>query len=261
MIDIKNRDLESLSKKSFIRDGEKLLCLVHEYKKDVKDFYYDVILSKHKCPVCHSKLKMIGTSKAECMSCGQNLDPTLVFQDSSCCREKLILKYSHYACSHCNKTVPSKFLFDERVFDKSYFRQMMKECRDKARKRQAEIKRFMIQSRSRTLELMDEPFLGNVPGLVEALDNFVQSQNGSCDDYMCESKVSFHMDGYRTHIMNYLDWGKKLFSSFLPIQENHRLDRIWRFVTLIFMQQEGEVKLTQNENDLWVQRIYDETDY
>ena len=258
MIDMRSRNFGPSAKKLFIKDGEKLLCLVHEYKNDVKDFYYDVILSKYSCPTCHGKLTMAGTSRTKCMLCNQILDPTLVFQESSCCGEKLILKYSHYACSHCNKTIPSKFLFDERIIDKSYFREMMKESRDRAKKRQEEIKRFMIQPRSRTFELMDEPILENVPGLVEALDNFVHAQNGSYYDHLWKSRSSFQMSEYKKHILGFLGWGKKLFSSIMPLHENHRLDRIWRFVALIFMQQEGEVKLTQYENDLWVQKIYDE---
>ena len=93
MSHIKTRDFDPSDKKSFIRDGERLLCLIHEYKEEVKDFYYDVMLSKHGCPICHGKLKMVGTSKAECISCGQSLDPTVVFQESLCCGKKLMKGY------------------------------------------------------------------------------------------------------------------------------------------------------------------------
>jgi len=44
------------------------------------------------------------------------------------------------------------------------------------------------------------------------------------------------------------------------VAENSRRDKIWRFITLVFMQNDREVDLTQYGNDLLVQRIHNEAD-
>ncbi|MFC1896644.1 hypothetical protein ACFL0Q_08325 [Thermodesulfobacteriota bacterium] len=260
MIDMVNQDIVySISaKKLLIKDGENLLCIIHKYRNAVRAFYYEVILSKHKCPVCHGKLEMVGTREAKCMLCNQTLDPTLVFQESSCCGKMLILKYTHYSCSHCNKTIPSKFVFDERIFDKSYFKKMMRDSRDRAKRRQEEIRRLMVESMSGALEILDEPILENVPGLIGSLDNFIQADIIKIDEPYLRPKQAFIMAEYKDHILRFLGWGKLLFSNIAPLQNNSRQDRIWRFVTLIFMQQDGEVELIQNCENIWVKKSYNE---
>lgn len=240
---------------------EKLFSQIYCYKNEAKSFYFEVILSSHECPDCQQKLKMVGISEAKCVSCGQRLDPTLEFQESPCCRNRLIKKYTHYACSLCNKTVTSKFLFDEKIFDKRYFKEMMKLSRDRAKKRKEELKRLILQSRSGILDLSEAPVLENIPGLVENLDDFILFFKGSNSEYLVDPKSSFQMTDYKNHILGILGWGKQLFSSISSLHENKRKDRVWRFITLIFMQQAGEVALTQQKNDLWVQKVYNEAYY
>jgi hypothetical protein len=46
-----------------------------------------------------------------------------------------------------------------------------------------------------------------------------------------------------------------LFSDIAPLSEDWRKDKIWRFVTLIFMRQDSEVSLTQYGADILVERI------
>ena len=241
-----------------IKSGKELFCRIESFKKNVKDFYYEVILYKYHCPDCSGQLRMTGKSQAKCELCTHELDPTLSFQQSFCCNTNLVRRPVHYVCSRCNKTVPSKFLFDERIFDKTYFREMMQASRVRAKKRQEEIKRLMVQSRSGVLDLMEEPILEDVPGLIETLDNFIQSDEKFNYDFAWKSEHPFIMTEYKDHILNFLDWGKKLFSKITPLQENCRQDRIWRFVSLIFMQHDGEIELTQHENDIWIKRIYHE---
>ena len=115
---------------------------------------------------------MIGQGQCSCDS-GHVIDPTLTFQQSPCCNAKLLRKTFHYACSRCHQTVPSRFLFDERLFDKDYFRAMMRESRDRARKKREEVGRLLAGSRSDTLILLQEPNLESISGLKEALDGFV----------------------------------------------------------------------------------------
>lgn len=236
----------------------KLLGRIDEFKGRVREFYYDLILSMYRCPACDGKLIMNEPSQAKCKSCGHLLDPTLAFQLSSCCGSNLKLRYVHYDCSKCGKTVPSKFLFDERIFNKMYFREMMQVSRARAKKRKEEIRRLMVLSRSEALSLTEEPQLETVPGLIEALDKFIQPSDKPLFDFMRKSKQCFRMSEYRNHMQQILGWDKLLFSSITPLQEDYRKDRAWLFITLVFMRHSREVELTQNGNDIWISKVYNE---
>jgi hypothetical protein len=143
------------------------------FKERVKAYYFDVVLSPHQCPVCGGRLKMTAQSTCSC-SCGRTFDPTLEFQRSGCCGARLDRKTFHYACSKCHEVVPSRFIFDERVFDSAYFREMMRESRARVRQRKEEIGRLLMEARSGTLPLLEEPNLESIHGLSEDLDLFVQ---------------------------------------------------------------------------------------
>ena len=73
------------------------------------------------------------------------------------------------------------------------------------------------------------------------------------DDLGFEVDSGFEMDDYRSHILSALGYGSRMFSSINCILSDPREDRIWRFVTLIFMQHEREVELTQYDNDLLIE--------
>jgi hypothetical protein len=149
--------------------------------------------------------------------------------------------------------VASRFLFDERLFDKAYFREMMQESRDRARKKREEVRRLLAGSRSDTLILLQEPNLEAIPGLTEALDGFIGIRIGCLKDFL--SNPDFSMDDYRNHILSVIGTGSMLFSDIPPLVGESRRDRIWRFVTLIFMQQDGDVSLTQYGTDILVERV------
>ena len=102
----------------------RILKRVDDFKKLAREFYFDVILSVHQCPRCGSRLEMTGKSECSCV-CGNIFDPTIAFQKSACCGKHLVRKSQHYICSECGTNVPSMFLFDEKLFDKAYFREMV----------------------------------------------------------------------------------------------------------------------------------------
>ena len=68
----------------------------------------------------------------------------------------------------------------------------------------------------------------------------------------------FDMEDYRRHILAMLGWDPVLFSEITPLAEDDRTDRVGRFITLVFMDNEQEVDLTQNGADLLVQKRYNE---
>jgi len=233
---------------------EPVIGRVARLKERVRAFYFEVILSPYQCPRCGGRLHMAGQSQAGC-SCGHTLDPTVSFQRSPCCGMALVKKTFHYACSGCWKRVPSRFLFDEKVFDAVYFREMMQESRARATKRRDEIARLLAQSRSGTLLLTDDLCLDSLDGLTQDLDSFIQDTalGGSCTGFEVES--SFHMEQYRDHILSVATWSGVLFSRIAPLIEDNRQDKVWRFVALVFMDNDGEVDLSQHCGDIRVQRV------
>ena len=228
---------------------------IARFKERVKDFYFRFLLGKHECPKCGGGLVMIGPSQCAC-ACGNMSDPTLAFKQSTCCSARLVQKIFHYACSRCHQTVQSRFLFDEGVFDASYFREMMRESRARAKRKREEVKRLLAGSRSGALLLMEEPCLESIPGLAEALNSFIGTEvTGGC---AFTPKSGFRMSDYRGHILSFLGLGSRLFSDIAPLIEDSRRDKIWRFITLIFMAQDREVELTQYGRDILVGRVSNE---
>ena len=227
---------------------------IAKLKDRAKRFYFHVLLSQYNCPNCSGELTMADQNQCLC-SCGNIFDPTLAFQKSACCGAQLIRRTFHYACSRCKRTNSSRFIFDERIFDRQYFSKMMKVSRAKARKKKEEMVKLLIESRSGELPLLQKPCLESVPGLVQDLNHLVGAEELHADDSGFEIDSGFDMEDYRSHILSTLGYGSRLFSSINCISADPREDKIWRFVTLIFMQHEQEVELTQHDNDLLIESI------
>jgi len=235
----------------------RVLKRVDGFKKLAREFYFEVILSVHQCPQCGGRVQMSGKSECTC-GCGNVFDPTLAFQKSPCCGNNLVRKTLHYVCCGCKKTVTSMFLFDEKLFDKQYFKEMMRVSRARIQKRREEIRRFLAESRSGTLQLMEEPQLESIPGLLHDLDDFVQPDALGISDFTFDTASDFKLNDYREHILDVLGSDSLLFSDITPLIDNIRTDKIRRFMTLIFMQNDREVELTQYGCDIVVERTADE---
>ena len=227
---------------------------INEFKGKAKKFYFRVLLTQYGCPKCGEALTMTGQSQCVC-SCGHSLDPTLAFQTSDCCDARLVRRSFHYVCSECGKTVPSRFLFDERIFDKAYFREMVRESRARAKRKREEIKRLLAESRSGALSLREDPNLEAIPGLIDDLNDFVGAGSAQMLGLAINPESRFCMADYRKHILSLLDPGKVCFSDITPLVDDNRLDRVWRFVTLVFMQNDNEVRLSQYGKDLLIERV------
>ena len=250
---------EHLSENPLIRAIGRVLIRLADFKDFAREFYFAVILSAHSCPKCDGRFSMAGEGQAKCDGCNIRLDPTVAFQRSPCCGARLAQRMLHYACSQCGKIVPSRFLFDERLFDKAYFREMMRESRARAAKKKEDVRRLLANSKSDELKLHEVPSLEAIPGLESALDNFIQRNEVGEADLMSYRSPVFCMDRYRDHLHSVLGSEANLFSSINPMIENRQLDKIWRFITLIFMWQDREVDLRQYGSDLLIQTIQNET--
>jgi len=225
---------------------------VYTLKSKVRMFYLRVMLSQYQCPACGSELRMDGVSRSVCVN-GHVVDPTTTFQRSGCCGTHLIKRAYHYACSTCGKITPSRFLFDERVFDAEYFREMMRQSREKKKRRLAELRQSLAQSRSAPIALSELPEMRDIPGLSDALDAFAGSTN-LADRREFGTWDEFDMETYRQAILEILENASVRFSAVPRLADNMRRDRARRFITLVFMEHERQVDLTQYGNDLLVEK-------
>ena len=226
---------------------------VQAFKEVVRAFYYSVSLSACHCPRCGGRLTMTAPGEC-CCECGAKIDPTIEFQRSDCCDVALRRRTCHYVCSACLRVVPSKFLFDEAIFDREYFKTKMRESRERTTEAHERLVERMLQSRSSELLITETPEIAAIPGLGTELDRFVGAMGKMpLSDFLDDNE--FHMEQYRRAILEDVPPGCLIrFSAIPPVDENQRRDRTRRFVTLIFMEQAREVALTQENEDILVER-------
>lgn len=251
---IEGNDLDiTISDNPLIESLKEVTCRIDRLKAMAKRFYYDALLSRYSCPDCGKRLSIDSPEKWSC-TCGLSIDPTTTFQKSRCCQAPLKRKTFHYACSSCGKPVASRFLFDEKIFDKAYFRERMVMSRRKKAEKRKEMRRLLAASRSGRFIMSDPLDLDQLPGLTDLLDQFVQ-EVGNDFPTALESVSEFSLDKYRNHIFSQLTWSPILFSGLAAIEKNRRRDRTRRFIALVFMWQAGEVKLEQDGTDIWIQKV------
>lgn len=235
-----------------LRAFGRVLKRLEFFKEMAREFYFEVLFSIYLCPACGSRMQMKGQSEASC-TCGLVVDPTVEFQRSDCCGARVVKKIFHYACSDCGETVPSKFIFNEKLFDPSYFRTMMRESRERKRRKREEIKRLLAASRSGPLTIAHIPDVHAIPGLETALDDFISTGGyKSLNDYAFRDE--FNMNEYKTLIFERIGGCGTLFNAIPPLSQDIRKDLSRRFTTLIHMWQERQVDLTQCCNDILVEK-------
>jgi len=69
---------------------------------------------------------------------------------------------------------------------------------------------------------------------------------------MVELRKRFDLKKYQQHILGHIDFEPINLRSIPPIEENSKLDIIWKFVAAIFLEHEGKIVLTQSENEIYV---------
>jgi hypothetical protein len=106
---------------------------------------------------------------------------------------------------------------------------------------------------------LEDPDLDAIPGLIQDLNAFIQQESFDIGEFTFDTGCSFRMEDYHQHILSSLSWNGIAFSEIAPIIDDCRQDKVWRFITLVFMDHERELELRQYGDDLLIQRIYHET--
>jgi hypothetical protein len=238
-----------------IRLAFELAAAVERLVEHTRRFCYEVMLSAHDCPQCGGRLEMVRESWCECRECGHAFDPTLMFQRCPSCESRLRLRICRYICRYCGRDVPSRFLFDGIVFDRDYFRQKMAESRERRQQRQADRQRLVAENQSPPAApcRLD---LESVPGLLEALDVLTCVPDLAAWAPLIQG---FDLQRYEAHLSKCIGRGEQRFDDLPGLDENPRLDRIWRFIAIIFMAHAGRIRIRQEGPIILVTKAH-ETD-
>ena len=223
------------------------------YRDHARHFYFEVVLSIYRCSGCGAEMRMADQpSRCEC-ECGAALDPTIAFQRSPCCQAKLKLARNHYVCTNCGVTVRSHFLFDEKLFNAQYMREKMSESRERKRRRREEIRLLLAASRSSDLCVSRLPDQGVMDEISFQLDRFVGQDIFSVAAEPA-GEDDFKIEDYRKLILDTLQGCSRGLDTFPTISDDPKLDKIRRFMTLLFMEQDCEVWLEQRGDTVMVMR-------
>jgi len=228
---------------------------VKAFVTHARRFCYEVTLSGHACTRCGGALSMIAESRCRCRDCGHEFDPTIEFQRCSSCGGKLRLRVSRYQCRSCKRDMPSHFVFDGPVFDREYFRERMAESRKRKAERREAIQKELLDSRSMPLDAPAAE-LESIPGLMAALNDLVGVADVAAWLPLCKG---FDLNRYQKHLLAHLGRWAVDFDDIPALEENPRLDRVWRFVTIVFMAHGGLIEIEQDGADIML-RVKCETD-
>ena len=217
----------------------------------VRQLYWAVVLIGHRCPDCTGALTMVGESRCQCPSCGRTFDPTVAFQRCLDCGGPLALRIRRYQCQRCGADVPSCFVFEGVAFDREYFARQMAESRQRKRRRQEQLRRLVAENRSETID--PAPIdLEAIPGLVEALNGLSVGPEIRVLLPLCKG---FDLRRYQRHVEAHVGPIEVYFDRIPPLEKDARMDRIWRFVAIIFMAHAGLVQICQHEETILVSQI------
>ena len=212
----------------------------------VRDLFYAVVLSQKPCPECgEPELCMVRDGLAVCAICSARIDPTLAFQTCADCDSRLVMKVCHYWCPQCHQPVRSLYCVDARVFDATYFREKMQKSRDRQR-REDELSRQAVRYTTSDPILPCESIsLDQSPGLEMDLNAIIaavvpQELRNAVQEH-------FDLDAYRRHLAELVQGCVVEFDGVARLIEDARLDRIFRFVTAIFLEHEGLLEIEQIE--------------
>ena len=131
---------------------------------------------------------------------------------------------------------------------------MMQESRRRAAGKREAIRRLLANSRSEVLTLMEYPDLETIPGLLQDLDAMLPTDLSQETFNFFELKSDFNMGSYRQHILSVLGFHRLRFSDISPLTGDDRCDRVRRFITLVFMDNDLEVEVEQYGDDLMIKR-------
>ena len=198
---------------------------------------------------------MVDDSKCFCINCKYEFDPTLIPQKCPECSGDLVKKTYHYFCKSCNIQVYSRFCFEEKAFNKEYFTEMMRKSRERKHIQTQVFQKQLVSSRSDVYYPEEMVKLDKIDGLTETLNSFINSPIPESLIRFYLKSEEFDMEKYKSHILSSFEGYEMFFDEIPVLTENLRKDKIFRFITLIFMAHNKEVILNQYNNRILVEKV------
>lgn len=214
----------------------------------VRRFFYAVMLQGQACPACGGALQMEREGLCRCGACGSAFDPTVCFQRCSSCGGRARLRVRRYQCETCGRDVASRFLFDGLVFNAAYFRQKMEAHRQRKRDLRQRVQEMLCGTRSNSIEI---PPVGPSDGtdLWAALDALAGASGSSL---RLPAEERFDLRRYERHVRENLRPTPLSLDDIPPLQPVARIDRIRRFIAIIFLAHAGLLKVWQVGSNIMV---------
>jgi len=229
---------------------------VERFRKRARQFFYQVMLSGHACAKCGGQLVMVREGHCRCQACGDELDPTIVFQRCSGCGGMLTLAIRRYCCRQCGADIQSRFLFDGLVFDAEYFRQKMAESRERKWEQRERVRQMLAGSRSGWIDVPPADPRA-IPGLVDALNQLSQ---GSVVNLHPAVMSGFNLKRYQSHVQAHIGSLPVSLRQIPPLSEDARKDLIWRFIAILFLDHAGLIEIWQDGPDIMVMQRETDTE-
>jgi chromatin segregation and condensation protein Rec8/ScpA/Scc1 (kleisin family) len=143
---------------------------------------------------------------------------------------------------------------EEDPFDKNYFAQKMSEARERRKNERMRRIGELLAQRSGPV-VFDEPILlESVPGLTEALNSLVNIPIPIEIIHRFLGRDDFDLEGFQRHILTCLGDSVIAFDDLPPLLDQERKDRVFRFITLIFLAHTRKIVLWQEEERIWVKK-------
>lgn len=221
---------------------------VARFVAHARAFCYAVMLSGHVCPTCGGVLAMVRDGACRCLVCAATFDPTVAFQTCERCGGRPRLRIRRYECGRCHAEIVSRFLFDGRVFDATYFRQKMTEHRERKQAQHERVRQMLAGCRSCPVEVAPLEFDG-LAALRAALDGLTRS----CEPVAVVPQGSgFDLQRYERHVLAHSRVEAISLTEIPPLIEDPRRDLIFRFIAIIFLAHGGVVRVWQESSTIWV---------
>ncbi len=144
------------------------------------------------------------------------------------------------------------------MYDRAYFRQKMAESRKHQQKQHRR------EGESRAIRAIDATSvewappaiaLDTVPGLSDVLDSLTNDAQQGMHAWlnMAQNLHGFDLGHYESHIEAHMQPFETCFED-IPVllADRPRLDRIWRFIAVIFLAHNGRLSIYQENNEIWV---------
>lgn len=237
---------EAISRESLIQAGDRIQQRVDQFRERARVLFYAVMLFQKECIACRSTtLQMEEDGHCRCRECGHAFDPTVAFQTCPDCDEAPALMVHHYWCGRCRRTVRSVFCFDERIFNNDYFREMMQASRQRKREAIDKLRQQLADSRSPPFWPDTAPLLADATDFEAVLAPFVAALP-AMPAPIGGVRPIFDLDAYRRHLLKVVPGCLVDFEGVSTLIPDSKLDRVYRFIAAIFLEQEGMLTLDQS---------------